>query len=169
MPITPEARQRLADLMDVRRQELDKLWQDVARDGGISLKALHTARTGGSGIRPSTRRSIEKGLHWERMSVDRILDGGEPANQPDPATLSRPAPEADPDEIGAYERQVWAEVADALGRHGRDAAGARVFPGSAVEQDIWDTRRLRDDKAKVCLIAKLRSIADESAGESRTG
>ena len=149
MPITPEARQRLADLMDARRQELDKLWQDVARDGGISLKALHTARTGGSSIRPSTRRSIEKGLRWERMSVDRIMDGGDPVPLTPPPQSYAPAPEAGPDEIGADERQVWAEVADALGRHGPGAVGAQVFPASATEAGIWDTRKLRNRQEKV--------------------
>jgi hypothetical protein len=82
MPIEPEARQRLADLMDERRQELDKLWQDVASDGDISLKALHAARSGDTSIRPATRRKIEKGLRWERMSVDRILDGEDPVPLP---------------------------------------------------------------------------------------
>src|ERR1035441_6988018 len=112
MPITPEARQRLADLMDARRQELDKLWQDVARDGGISLKALHTARTGGSSIRPSTRRSIEKGLRWERMSVDRIMDGGDPVPLTPPPQSYAPAPEAGPDEIGADERSGEGRVGE---------------------------------------------------------
>ena len=37
MPATPDARARLAKLMDDRREELDLLWQDVANASGLSL------------------------------------------------------------------------------------------------------------------------------------
>jgi len=78
MPIPTEARRRLAAFMEERRTELRMRWQDVAAAGRISLKALHAARTGTSGIRPLTQRGIEDGLRWAPGSVQAILSGGEP-------------------------------------------------------------------------------------------
>src|ERR1017187_678062 len=78
MPISPEARQRLRDLIDHRRLELRLRWQDVATAGGISLKALHSVRTGNAGIAAPTRGGIEDGLRWQSGSVDSILEGGDP-------------------------------------------------------------------------------------------
>lgn len=145
MPITPEARQRLADLMDERRQELDKLWQDVGKDGGISLKALHTARTGASGIRPATRRKIEKGLRWERMSVDRVLAGE------DPVPL-QPSLVAVPDELGG------GDVYDIVRRVLTDP----------LERLIWETTSLSEEerlKQINQLRAKKAELAAELAGD----
>ncbi len=80
MPITPEARHRLAEAMESRRLELRLRWQDVAEVGALSLKTLHSVRTGdtGTGIAPLTKRGIEVGLQWDPGSVDLILDGGRP-------------------------------------------------------------------------------------------
>jgi hypothetical protein len=74
--------------------------------------------------------------------------------------------QADSDEIEPYERQVWSEVADALGRYGQDATGAQVFPASPVEQATWNTHKLRNREEKVRLIAKLRSITNEAQSET---
>jgi hypothetical protein len=80
-PITPEARKRLAEAMEDRREELGLRWQDVAAAGGVSLKTLHSARTGDSGIAPLTRHGIEVGLQWERKTVLRILEEDAPSEQ----------------------------------------------------------------------------------------
>jgi hypothetical protein len=82
MPIAPEARQRLARLMDERRRELRLRWQDVAEAGGISLKTLHNVRVGGDGIAPLTERGIETGLRWETGSIGAVLAGGDPVPAP---------------------------------------------------------------------------------------
>src|SRR5579884_2256803 len=55
-PGSADSRQRLALMMDQRRQELCLRWQDVAVQGGISLKALLNVRTGDADIRVLTRR-----------------------------------------------------------------------------------------------------------------
>jgi hypothetical protein len=92
MPTEPDARKRLAALMEEPRLGLRKTWQQVATDSGISLKALHSARSGPSDIRALTRRGIDKGLQWEPGSVDLILDGGDPVptqpEQPMPGVCS---------------------------------------------------------------------------------
>lgn len=79
MPTTPEARQRLAALIEKRREELGMLWQDVADAGDVSLKTLYNVRTQEDGeISPPTRRKLEAALRWEPGSIERILAGGEP-------------------------------------------------------------------------------------------
>ena len=90
MTIAPEARQRLARLMDERRRDLRLRWQDVAEAGGISLKTLHSVRTGEAGIAPLTERGIEAGLRWEGGTVEIILGGGDPV--PAPPAAKRPRP-----------------------------------------------------------------------------
>lgn len=74
-----EARRRLANLMEKRRLELDLTWDQVAARGGVSLRALATARKEDREIRALTRTNIERGLDWELGSIERILAGGDPA------------------------------------------------------------------------------------------
>jgi hypothetical protein len=78
MPSSPDARHRLADLMEHRRRELRLRWEDVARDGGVSQRALQSARLGTAEIRPLTQRGIEDGLRWPSGYVQDVLDGKEP-------------------------------------------------------------------------------------------
>ena len=121
----------------------------------------------------STLAAIEVAYHLDPGAITRYLGGGELIHAANgnrvPPQAYIPIPEGGPDEIGADERQVWAEVADALGRHGPGAAGAQVFPASATEAGIWDTRKLRNRQEKVQFIAQLRSIASAHDPESRTG
>ena len=78
MPISPDARRRLADLMDERRAELRLRWRDVADLGGVSYEVIRAVRNGTGEIRRLTQRGIEDGLRWAPGSVQAILDGGEP-------------------------------------------------------------------------------------------
>ena len=95
MPITPEARQRLATRMEERRRELRLRWQDVAEDGQVSLKTLHSVRVGTGGIAALTETGIEDGLHWPRGTVARILD--DPGFEPrEPAVPVLPVPPPEP-------------------------------------------------------------------------
>ena len=98
MPTTPDARHRLAELMEDRRLELGLRWQDVvdaatAAGFKVSLKALHSVRTGTAGLRPLTQRAIEAGLRWEHGSIQRIEDGGDPvALSGPPVPVTGPLP-----------------------------------------------------------------------------
>jgi hypothetical protein len=83
MPMTPEARKRLADLMNNRRVELDLRWQDVAEAADLSLKTLYSARQpDGGDISDLTQGKIENGLQWQRGSIERIANGGDPVALP---------------------------------------------------------------------------------------
>ena len=44
--ITPEARERLAELMEQRMADLRLTWREVAETGDISYEALRAARNG---------------------------------------------------------------------------------------------------------------------------
>ncbi len=83
--ITPEARARLAGLMDKRRLELRLTWREVAEAGGVSYEALRATRNGKGDIRPLTQAGIEKAFRWEQGSITRILNGGGPVPLEQPA------------------------------------------------------------------------------------
>jgi hypothetical protein len=89
----------LADLMNRRRLELGKRWEDVAADSGISIKTLRDIRSGKGGFpRDLTLRRIDDGLRWKPGSAERVatLSGepepagtrAEPGNAPIPAIVS---------------------------------------------------------------------------------
>ena len=159
MSTRPDARRRLAELMEQRRLDLGLLWQGVA-DAAVaagfklSLKTLHSVRAGTAGIRPLTQRAIEAGLQWEQGSIGRILTDGDPAPAaPAPATIAGsvtmhppeitadPAPESAEDiaaitdavvTVLAARRGVpgvWAELRDYL-------AGAGLFDDD-TELGAW--------------------------------
>ena len=151
-PLQGEApRRRLARLMDERRDELELLWNDVAKLAGLTREGLRTVRVGNRNIKPETRRGIERALQWERGSVRAILSGGEPTplesaeQQPEPEPAPResqqpeqqpdkPAPSAtddlpeDPDERLAElirrGEELFAEIREVLGdrEHRRNAS-----------------------------------------------
>ncbi len=109
MPETPAARQRLAELMDARRLELGLRWQDVAAAGDVSIKTLYSVRTGHGAVPGLTARKVDKGLHWEPGSVERVLADGDPQPMAGPALVpDHPLPDDDPD-IAALIRD-WPEL-----------------------------------------------------------
>ena len=161
--ISPEARERLASLMDDRRLELGLRWRDVAEAGGISYEALRDVRNGTGGIRRLTEHAIETGLQWERGSVARILAGGEldpqPQRRPAPLTLAPPAPDDldDPlpppppnflDEVAIAKARpvagaIW-QQATALRRAGADdPPGSAMFGEGTRDGATWDDFRRR--------------------------
>jgi hypothetical protein len=71
-------RQRLARLMDERREELGLHWNEVAEDAGITKEGLRSVRFEVRQIRPKTKRGLERALDWDAGSFDRILEGGDP-------------------------------------------------------------------------------------------
>lgn len=90
-----------------------------------------------------------------------------------------PILQADEEQIGSWEGQVWSEVADALARYGEHAAGEQVFPGRPrAEQLAWDTPDFRssldtDEREvrarRVRFIAKLRMVMDHAERSHQAG
>lgn len=76
---TESARERLARLMDERRRELGKTWDQVADEAGLTKEGLRGIRRGeGATIRPLSKAGIERALRWTPGSVEDILAGGDP-------------------------------------------------------------------------------------------
>ncbi len=83
--LTP--RERLAQLLEDRRLDLDMDWTEIAEGAGISTETLRQIRFG-SGGSARTFRNIEKVVGWARGSIANTLDGGEPViDESGPAVL----------------------------------------------------------------------------------
>jgi len=159
--------------MEARREELDIRWQDVAVAGGISVRALQTARHGTTEIRGHTQAGIERGLRWAPGSVAAILDGGEPTPVPAGSiTLdtARPGRSAASPPDGQWVPPVSSQaLADArpyadeiyrrlleLARQGvQRPTGEQLFPGNEDDAATWDLRAdLFGEDERVWLIAE---------------
>lgn len=75
MPIDPETRARLMDLMEERRLELGLTWREVVDRAGMSYEAIRNFRTGTGGMRELTRRKLSEALGWDRGMIGRVLAG----------------------------------------------------------------------------------------------
>lgn len=169
MPARPEARTRLAALMEERRLELGLRWKQVADAGDISYEVVRAVRNGSSEIRPLSKRGIEVGLRWAPGSVQRILDGGEP----EPLSgLTRPDMDddgiavrapildgADPVRLQPYLEEVLREIRDAVAGHGTAVSGALIFTDPS-EVRIWDTSPW-SQADRVRAIAEMRMLMDD--------
>jgi len=159
----PEARRRLAALMNERRLDLNLTWREVAERGRVSMRALGYARTGDDEIRPLTQAGIETGLGWERGSVSLILDGGDPvplggavvplppaaANHRAPVLLERNGALFPPSSPGVaaraalYTDQIKGRILVAAADHPEvppdgPLRGEWVWPGSPPLAWAWD-------------------------------
>jgi hypothetical protein len=175
MPITPDARSRLARLMDERRRALRLRWQDVAEAGRISLKTLHSVRTGSAGIAPLTERAVETGLQWTMGSVAETLAGGVPT------PLEGVQPQA-PRRTGVFDLPVGeGELEPHLAAVEAEVrrAEALAYPGRPAGRDIfdkdyailaWDHADLGREQA-IMLIAQMRVLEARAERERgrRTG
>jgi transcriptional regulator with XRE-family HTH domain len=86
------AEQRLGNLIRARRRDLGLYTVvDAARRADISRDTLAKVEAG-ERAKPVTYRKLEQALDWAPGSIDRILDGGDPAAKPspDPAPLRTP-------------------------------------------------------------------------------
>lgn len=83
MERTETARERLARLLDERREELGLEWNEVAQTAGITKEGLRVARFGPSVPRAKTKRGIERALRLRVGAFDDALDGGELTPLPD--------------------------------------------------------------------------------------
>lgn len=95
----PEARKRLADLMNVARARQRMTWEDVAQRGGISVALLRNIRKDRAPITLDSEVAIERGLRLPDGWVRRVLTGDEVT-----AEERRDEPELRDD----GERQIWA-------------------------------------------------------------
>lgn len=173
MTTQPEARQRLAALMDERRLDLRLTWQEVAERGSVSLRALANARTGDSEIRPLTQRGIEAGLHWTPGSVAEILAGSAPT--PREALGARTGipvidQASEAEQVAPYMRQVQDEIDRARRQYG-DPDGEQIF-GPGQEANTWDRGDFSED-VKIALLATFRLFAfkarSSESGDTRAG
>lgn len=72
--------ERVARAVVRRREDLGLSQSDLAHDGGVSIDRVSAIeRATSTSYRSATLRAIERGLQWERGSIDVILAGGEPA------------------------------------------------------------------------------------------
>lgn len=77
-PRVETPRERLARLMDERRDDLELHWNEVAELAGLTREGLRKIRYGIAGIQTTSKHGLEKALHWERGSINAILAGGNP-------------------------------------------------------------------------------------------
>ncbi len=165
MPSTPEARHRLAELMEARCLELRLHWQDVAKAGHVSVRALHAARTGTAEIRPLTQRGIEDGLRWPPGYMQAVLDGRDPpalaGAEPEPEPLAEPAETVPPGVAFAISALVASlvpaievEVRRARMRNPH-ATGADIFT-DPYEAAVWDTEL--PESRRIGIVAFLRAV-----------
>ena len=145
MPARTAARQRLADLMERRRLDLGLTWREVAEAGNISYEVIRAIRNGNGQIRPLSKHGIEVGLKWEAESVQRILDGGDPAPLLTlPAVILPAAPESETpgDDVThnimvaagrPEERRIWAAIRNRLAA---TPEGAKLL-SSAPQAALW--------------------------------
>lgn len=75
MEISAPARARLKAAMEGRVAELGLTWREVGEAaGGLSTETLRAVRRDARNVTSRTRRSIERGLRWQRGYVDQLLD-----------------------------------------------------------------------------------------------
>jgi transcriptional regulator with XRE-family HTH domain len=149
-----------------RRGQLGMTQQDLADAANVDLKTVYNLESGTRWPIAKNRVAISAALRWEDDALAAILAGEAPAVPADPAPpRPRHIPvldDADPEEIGPFERAVWAEVLRATEEHGPNPPGALVFPASLQEQQIWDSPfPLTTREEKIRLIALLRLMADQ--------
>lgn len=83
---------RLATLVQERREELGRTQEEIAADGGPSTTTLTNVEGARAAeYRPKTLRKLEVALGWTRGSVERVLAGGDPelVDQPPASRSSR--------------------------------------------------------------------------------
>lgn len=194
MPTDPEVRRRLGALMEERRLELGLRWQDVAEHGGVSLKALHSARTGNASIRPLTQQAIENGLRWQHGSIQRVIDGGDPvaasiertpviatgsaalpplavadyATAADTATATEYADDMDVTAavVRAAIHPLERQIWEEVNRHPEGSAAAVIFT-DPVERALWGREDIPESE-RIKYVAALRAVSRNPAARRAT-
>lgn len=106
-------RSELADLMDRRRIELSRDWQEVADLAGITTGYLRTLRAGKGVLSPKTRTGLERGLEWIRGDIAQFMETGEPPRRAAPAAAGAPDIDAILGRLEALEEHAATLKADA--------------------------------------------------------
>jgi hypothetical protein len=181
-PTAPANRERLAQLMDDRRKELNLQWQEVAAAGNSTVKTLHTVRTKNLEIRDTTMAAIEAGLRWAPRSVEAILDGGDPVPLPpgsQPPAPARPAaPAADGQwlpplsagritQIRPYADAIFEKLFGLADQGVTQPTGEQLF-GPGEDAATWDRRaELYSRTERAWMIAEFHGRED--AARRRAG
>ena len=156
MTNAPDARARLADLMDQRRRDLRLTWDQVASRAGIHRETLRQIRSGTSDtIRPLSRAGLEDALEWERGSIETTLCGGVPA------------PDAD---VSMNNKEGWRLLSTAV-RNRRDQCGWTQLDiaargGPSIDR-IQAIEAARTDRYSARTFAKLEHALDWEPGSCR--
>jgi hypothetical protein len=166
----PDARARLAELMDQRRRDLRLTWDQVAARADIHRETLRQIRSGSSGtIRPLSATGIEDALEWGRGSIDAILHGGSFAEASPPmAEQEPPLPEnlaalvgsvdnpASPESLAQALAETTANLDAYIERRAQEIAAPRI---AAVEQE---TREQIANLNKQAIAARQRASGLEA-------
>lgn len=185
MPSRNERRRELARQMESRLTELRLRWQDVANAGGVSLRAVQSARRGDAEIRLRTQRGIEDGLQWPAGYIQDVLDGKTPTlgvptgQQPAPASTepaaeaeTEPVPPAVADAIASLIALVTPMIDTEIRRarlrmQKTDVSGREVF-ANEYEQAVWDLDKMPEYR-RVRTIAALRAHRMHDEAEADGG
>jgi transcriptional regulator with XRE-family HTH domain len=147
----PDARARLADLMDQRRRDLRLTWDQVASRAGIHRETLRQIRAGTGALRPLSATGIEDALDWDRGSIDTLLADGETTT-------------------GAGNEHTWRRLATAV-RARRDERGwtqleVAARGGLSIDR-IQAIEGTRSDRYSSRTFAKLERALEWESGSCR--
>jgi transcriptional regulator with XRE-family HTH domain len=147
----PDARARLADLMDQRRRDLRLTWDQVASRAGIHRETLRQIRAGTGALRPLSATGIEDALEWDRGSIDTLLADGETTT-------------------GAGNEHTWRRLATAV-RARRDERGwtqleVAARGGLSIDR-IQGIEGTRSDRYSSRTFAKLERALEWESGSCR--
>lgn len=145
---------RLADLMDQRRLDLDLDWNEVAEAAKISDATLRAVRNGRTQPSPRTIRGIERALRWEHGSFQSVLDDGDPV----PAGTRRPAGSAREDDQAAEDRLRAAEMAVIASGLSPETKEALLSIRGNLER--WAAAQ---DEDRIRRVKKIIDIVEDSA------
>jgi transcriptional regulator with XRE-family HTH domain len=130
-----DALRRLGAAVRSARARIGLTIDEVADQGGVSPTTWGKVERGEDGVRRTTYAIVERVLGWEAGSVEIVLDGGEPVQGSEPATVPRVRRT---DFIAEWERsiidEIWAnpvltddQKEEMTGRARAKAAEARVI------------------------------------------
>ncbi|MFF0864230.1 hypothetical protein ACFYUV_20900 [Nonomuraea sp. NPDC003560] len=102
----PEARARLSEAINERREQLRLTWNQVAQQAGLTKEGLRSVRTETRRMMPLTKRGIEDALAWQAGSIDLIL-AGQPPVEAGAATSPTSTPEPDIPSVPEPGIQRW--------------------------------------------------------------
>lgn len=130
MDPTKDDVKRLDDVMNLERARQGKSWDDIAREGDISVAQLRNIRKGRAPVTLDSKIKIEKAYGWPEGFIDSVLQ-----NRTPPTPVDRRYP---PD---IFEKTI------------RDAVEGEMLKISTVREDVrwsfvFDRRKRLHDEVK---------------------